>query len=357
MEAPLVEQEISSDVPPAPEELIAEAPAANSGLGQCLSSLHTLSLLSRLLENDLPQAAGRMTKPFENVMQQMSHLQADCQKQYSELQQCIETNSRVPSGNDSLSMHEFTALFSKTLERSINNILFVSKRAITMVYMLDEAVGSLSRVEAFTSDIQNITKKANILAINATIEAQRAGEAGQGFALVAEEVRKVSDHIRQVSGKMKTQITAISENVHASFDVLKDVAQSDIAENFLMKEKLDGLLNALREQHRSVDDSLKKSIGINRTIAGGLARAGAGQPEEKLHDHIAMLGTLRERLEQVISQQAAAVPLAVEIDACMAEEIAGQMQAPTLRESFNGLCADYQQADRRFHGLHDTDSQ
>ena len=51
----------------------------------------------------------------------------------------------------------------------------------------------------FTSDIHKITEKTNLLAMNATIEAMRVGDAGKSFAVVASEVRSISKSVSVVS--------------------------------------------------------------------------------------------------------------------------------------------------------------
>jgi len=81
-----------------------------------------------------------------------------------------------------------------------------------------ERIVTLSReVEALAnrgiSDIQMITRQTRLLAINALIEAAHAGKAGQGFAVVAEEVKVISERISKIAGTM-------TENLQASVNEL-----------------------------------------------------------------------------------------------------------------------------------------
>lgn len=79
----------------------------------------------------------------------------------------------------------------------------------------------VARIQILTDEIINITKKTNLLSLNASIEAARAGEEGRGFLVVADEIGKLA----AVSGKTATQIQEVSATVISSVESLSLEAQ------------------------------------------------------------------------------------------------------------------------------------
>lgn len=133
--------------------------------------------------------------------------------------------------------------------RSTQALAGVISTAAGNVEQLGERSAEISRIAGVIRDIADQT---NLLALNAAIEAARAGEQGRGFAVVADEVRKLAERTGHATGDINTMIQRIQNDTQAAVDNMRRGAQQVTASVALANQTEVSLGQINREMHSTI---------------------------------------------------------------------------------------------------------
>ncbi|MFT9846350.1 methyl-accepting chemotaxis protein [Aneurinibacillus sp. REN35] len=249
-------------------------------------------------------ASGEQTGcATEQISLSIQQIAADADNQSSRAVEAVRIVSDISSGLKNVASNVQSVVHSSaTASKTAKSGNEVITKAVGQMKLISEQTGDTegvvkllgeksSEIDQIISLITSIAQQTNLLALNAAIEAARAGEHGKGFAVVADEVRKLAEQSGNAAGQISGLISQIQHEIMKAIEAM-DKGSTAVDQGITMVNQAGEAFHAILEavttvstQAYDVDDAIQqineKAKDMVETIEGiaAISEQGAGYSE------------------------------------------------------------------------------
>jgi len=298
-----------------------------------LAEMQAASPFLQVMDKQLHGSLQELERGTMAVIQAINSVYGISTEQMSRISDSMSNGQQLSAVIQDQSAHSRKVV--DILKQHIDEQQLVMRETLDRTERLSLDVSALAPLVGVIADI---AKQTNLLALNAAIEAARAGEAGRGFAVVADEVRKLSSQTANAASEISVRITAATDRA----DQELQLAQRALTQN-ASATNLGAIVADIAEMERR----FAEADHFMQTLMAAV-EAGNQQVLQQLSDalgYIQFQDVVRQRVEQV--QQALR-----EMDGHFEElrQLAGGQPAQTLQQKLDGHLAQYvMEGQRRVH--------
>jgi len=309
------------------EEIFRPSKVLESELPQIESMLQSLDnesqtrrmdeLLQRWMDvgRDFLREADGLQQEVASVIRQLDHaagtignsFQAVISKAATQAKQAmtlLEGTQGATEDGVPQSLQDFIRVTDFRLNRMADEVVRVADLSVKMVNDLDDVQGRATTIDGFLRDVDGLSDRTKLIALNAEIQAARAGEEGRGFTVVATEVRRLSEASQVFSKQIRAHLKAVRSGLSRTYGNMQTLTAQDMNHALTIKDEVLTLTQSLEDKNREVADTVSEINVISREIAEDVKKIVISLQfhditSQRLSTMLAPINSLRKMLRQL----------------------------------------------------------
>ena len=155
-----------------------------------------------------------------------------------------------------ITVQHFASELVGIIDSYVGLLVEVSEKSIFAVHKIEDMAQHFDETFNLLGQIRGIADQTNLLALNAAIEAARAGEAGRGFAVVADEVRSLSQNSNSLNDRIFETSESTKRAIEGVSKIVGEIASLDMNMAITAKAHVDDMLVDLEQTNASIESMM-----------------------------------------------------------------------------------------------------